>query len=105
MTPDQSNAIIAKALWADPDWKWQPWAMVRLSPDRYHFVPRDFAAPENTLRLLEWAARQDWYGGETSWEVWEALRPLVDGLPKAEAVAREVRDIIAKRLEEIEDGN
>ncbi len=111
LTPNESNALIAKALTADPDPKWQGWAMTRV-PDRYHFIPRDFASDENTLKLIEWAAAQLWHGdplkydgtiGSVGGHIRFYMDRLIEGLVDAPETASQVRDIIAERLEEVED--
>ncbi len=110
MTDQEQNTLIAKAMSADPDEKRQEWVWVRPFPERYHFIPRDFAMPENTLRLVEWASGQEW--------AHELIR--IDGVfcsvmqrlevechfanaPRYDAAlhARQVRDIIAAKLKEI----
>lgn len=82
MTPDDPNALIAKAMSADPDPKWRAWEACRqcngtgdvggvaqqtcpscLGAGR---IPRDYADPSNTLLLVEWAGWQEWWFDEAA---------------------------------------
>ena len=129
MTDQDKNTLIAKALSAGPDAKWGQWAWLecfecvfniladwwRVCPSCANTgrIPRDFAAPENTLLLVEWASGQEWYDsaleydgtiGQVGGHIRHYMDRLQIGLVDAPETARQVRDIIAARLKEIEDG-
>lgn len=106
MNDQEKNAMIAKPMSADPDKTWGEWAHLEIRG--WISIPRDFADPENTLKLITWAAAQTWWD-KVALQIWDALRTLPgigDGVPTLAdvRVAREVADIIATRLKEIEDG-
>ncbi len=112
MTDQDPNALIAKAMSADPDPQWEVWAWVRRSPERYHRIPRDFALPANMPRLMEWASGQKWWTSYMEWEgysgdvrlhIEQLFRFYGDPRFDAAATALQVRDIIAAKLKEIEE--
>lgn len=116
--------------------KWEKWATVKC-PECVHYpayaaplcpcckgtgrIPRDFADPANTLKLVQWAKAQPWWlatkmsqpiSESVAFRVAAELKALAlswPGIPddpafKAPARAENIRDIIAERLEEIADG-
>ena len=115
MTDEAKNALITKHMSADPDPQWEAWAWVRRSPERYHRVPRDFALPANTLKLVEWASGQEWYGDDVAFPMVSGKRVSIPvachvrhylcvvarGRIDAPETALEVRDVIAAKLKEI----
>ena len=126
------NTRIAAAMEADPEW--QKWATVpcehwvehsdlatgailgeqRKPKDCPHChgtgsIPRDFADPSNTMKLVEWAAKQTWWtDGEFNHAPVVRMRQVWVDLCASESTPAQAgihaRDIIAARLKEIHDG-
>jgi len=115
------NTRIASAMATDP--KWREWAYVPCPCNHADFkygevcdychgrnrLPRDFAA--HWPKLVEWAAQQEWYLAGATFEqsccyrLGQAVLVFVEGRSTSAEVGENVRDIIAARLEEIDDAD
>ena len=97
MTPEQANRIIAEAIGKDVIWAW--WG-------REHTRPVDFAYSSVTLRLIEWAAKQGWWGKTNKHgcccldSVDGYLTDFTGGDVTLEWVATCIRDLVAEAIEE-----
>ena len=90
MTPEQANRIIAEAIGKDVIWAW--WG-------REHTRPVDFAYSSVTLRLIEWAAKQGWWGKCLD-RVDGYLTDFTGGDVTLEWVATRIRDLVAEAIEQ-----
>ena len=114
--PD-NNARIAEPMAEDP--KWREWAFVACPKSHggsfncpchdchgIGRIPRDFADPENTRKLVEWGVSKQWWkDGYLDYEVSMMLLHFKAGSGHAAHVALRIRDMIAARLKEIDDGH
>ena len=101
MTSEQANRIIAEAIGKDVIWAW--WG-------REHHRPVDFAYSSVTLRLIEWAAKQGWWGKTNKHgcccldSVDGYLTDFTGGDVTLEWVATRIRDLVAEAIQEQSDG-
>ena len=132
MIPTEQDALIAREMVKDPEWR--EWAYLlcgctidgwdgdgrpyRQEPDPEcddchgtGRVPRDFADPANTLRLAGWwgwrLTHAPWTDrdADVAGEIDDAMGLVASGFIVAAEGARRVRDIIAARLKELDDAD
>ena len=116
--PTDPNALIARHMAKDTKWLCFAYTWCnrhtcwpdRCPPQCEDRTPREFADPANTLRLAGWwgwrLTHAPWTDrdADVAGEIDDAMGLVAAGFIVAAEGARRVRDIIAARLKEIDDG-